>query len=100
VSTARYELNLRVMYITLQSPVVTICTTRFNTKKFYVLSTRCVLCGSENKQKLHCSDINFRPEIILVDLPLEIDSKILKWKTPNGKCKRQKSDLGDTNWRM
>ena len=35
--------------------VVTICTTRFNIQQFYVLPTQlylCVLCGSENKQRL------------------------------------------------
>jgi len=35
--------------------VVTICTTRFNTHKSYVLPTQlylCVLCGSQNKQPL------------------------------------------------
>jgi len=28
--------------LTLQSPVVTICTARFNIKKFYVLPTQCI----------------------------------------------------------
>ena len=35
--------------------MVTIRTTMFNTHKFYVLPTQlylCVLCGSENKQRL------------------------------------------------
>ena len=35
--------------------VVTICTARFNILQFYVLPTQlylCVLCGSENKQRL------------------------------------------------
>ena len=35
--------------------VVTICTTRFKIHKFHVLPTQlylCVLCGSENKQRL------------------------------------------------
>ena len=46
---------------TLYSPVVTICTIRFNIKQFYVLHTQCicVLCGSENKQRLfHYSALN------------------------------------------
>ena len=34
--------------------MVTVCTTRFNIQQFYVLPTLClcVLCGSENKQRL------------------------------------------------
>ena len=47
-------LVLNCKCLILYSPVVTICTTRFNTHKFYVLPTAylCVLCGSENKQRL------------------------------------------------
>jgi hypothetical protein len=30
------------LFLSLQSPVVTICTARFNIKKFYVLPTQCV----------------------------------------------------------
>jgi hypothetical protein len=39
---------------TLQSPVVTLCTAKFDTEKFYVLPTVyfCVLYGSENKEQL------------------------------------------------
>jgi hypothetical protein len=40
--------------------VVTICTARFNIQQFYVLSTQCicVLCGSQNKQRLfHCTTL-------------------------------------------
>jgi hypothetical protein len=46
--------------LTLQNPVVTICTTMFNIHKFYVLATvyLCVLCGSQNKQRLfHCTTL-------------------------------------------
>ena len=41
--------------LTLQGPVVDICTARFNINKFRVLPTQlylCVLCGSKNKQRL------------------------------------------------
>ena len=40
--------------LTLYSSVVTMCTTRFNIHKFYVQHAQCicVLCGSENKQRL------------------------------------------------
>jgi len=41
--------------LSFSSPVVTICTTRFNIQQFYILPTQCicVLCGSENKQRLY-----------------------------------------------
>ena len=32
--------------------MITLCTTRFNIRTFYVLPTHCVLCGSQNKQRL------------------------------------------------
>ena len=40
--------------LTFQSPRLTLCTTSFNIHKFCVLLTThlCVLCGSENKQRL------------------------------------------------
>jgi len=40
--------------LTLYSPEVTVCTTRFNIQQFYILLRVhfCVLCGSENKQRL------------------------------------------------
>jgi len=43
------------IWVNPNSAVVTICTARFNTQQFYVLPTQlylCVLCGSENKQRL------------------------------------------------
>jgi hypothetical protein len=45
--------------VDLKCPVVTICTTMFNIQQFYVLPTHlCVLCGSQNKQRLfHCTTL-------------------------------------------
>jgi hypothetical protein len=38
-----------------QSPAVSLRTARFNIQKFYmVLALRCVLCGSENRQRPLC----------------------------------------------
>ena len=44
-----------VHQISLQTLLVTICTTNFNIHKFYILSHTvyvCVLCGSQNKRRL------------------------------------------------
>jgi len=40
--------------LTFQSLAVTICTTGFDIKKFYILAAVClyVLCGSQNKQHI------------------------------------------------
>ena len=43
------------VHMVFDSAVVTICTARFNVQQFYVLPHTlylCVLCGSENKQRL------------------------------------------------
>ena len=48
-------LSIYFCLLSLQSPVVTIRTTRFNIHKVYVLPTQlylCVLCGSQNKKRL------------------------------------------------
>jgi len=44
-----------VLRLNFQSPMVTVCTYTLNTTKLYVQPTQlylCVLCGSENKQRL------------------------------------------------
>jgi hypothetical protein len=54
-SFRRKNYNPQIMPQEPQSPVVTLCTTRFNIHKFYVLSTLCIyvfLYGSRNKQRL------------------------------------------------
>jgi len=35
-------MKMLTMYLFLRSPVVTICTNRFNIKKFYILATHCI----------------------------------------------------------
>ena len=52
--TARYGLDLRVMYINTSKPSGHYMYRQFNIQQFYVLPTQCiyVLCGSENKQQL------------------------------------------------
>ena len=38
------------VYLNPQNPVVTICTTKFSIRKFYVLPTQCIcFYGSQNK---------------------------------------------------
>jgi len=45
-------LKLMSQNLTIQSPVVTICTISFKIQLFYILLTQCTLCGSEKKQRL------------------------------------------------
>jgi hypothetical protein len=43
---------VRTGSLCVNGPLVTACTTRISSHTFYVLSTECVLCGSDNKQRL------------------------------------------------
>jgi hypothetical protein len=55
VFTARYGLNLRVMYINPSKPSGHYMYHQFNIQQFYVLPHTvclCVLCGSQNKKRL------------------------------------------------